>query len=363
MEALEHWPATGIPANPGAWLMLTARRKALDRARRNARLATKLEFLAAEDPQAGAGEPDDRLRLIFTCCHPALSRDAQVALTLRAVAGLTTAQIARAFLVHEGVVAQRIVRAKRKIVEAGIPYRIPSERDLESRLAEVLAVLYLMFNEGYRATSGDEAARPRLAADAEWLCDLLAKLMPREPEPIGLLALMRLHRARLAARFDERGDIVLLRQQDRSSWDHDLIAEAGRLLERAAAVGPPGPYQLQAAIAAVHAESPSWEATDWRQIQALYDLLLNHLDTPVVRLNRAIATWHVSGAETALAELDPLAEALDRYHLLHSTRAALLEDLGRRDDARAALRRAAELTTNRAERALLDRRLESEPTR
>jgi RNA polymerase sigma factor (sigma-70 family) len=355
VEALEHWPVTGVPANPGAWLQLTARRKALDRVRRSARLAEKLRLVAASE--VPAEEADDRLRLIFTCCHPALAREAQVALTLRAVAGLTTAEIAHAFLAQETAVAQRIVRAKRKIVSAGVAYRVPAGADLPERLDEVLAVLYLMLNEGYLASSGSVATRPRLAGDAEWLCRLLVNLMPHEPEPLGLLALMRLHRARARARLDASGGLVLLQDQDRALWDAALIAEAGALIERAASMRRPGPYQLEAAITAVHAESPSWEATDWRQIAALYGLLLRHRDTPVVRLNLAIALSHVGGADRSLGLLDELAEALDGYHLYHATRGDLLRQLGRQDEARSAHRRALELTANPAERSLLERKL------
>jgi RNA polymerase sigma factor (sigma-70 family) len=355
VEALEHWPVTGVPANPGAWLVLTARRKALDRVRRHARLAEKLRLVAVSETPPE--EADDRLRLIFTCCHPALAREAQVALTLRAVAGLTTAEIAHAFLAQEAAVAQRIVRAKRKIVRTGIAYRVPSGADLAERLGEVLAVLYLMFNEGYLATSGPAPTRPRLAEDAEWLCALLVNLMPGEPEPLGLLALMRLHRARTLARFHPDGAMVLLKDQDRSLWDAGLIEEAAALIERAAAARRPGPYQLQAAIAAVHAESPSWEDTDWRQISGLYCLLLRHLDTPVVRLNRAIAVSHVDGPDRALCLLDVLAPALDGYHLYHASRGELLARLGRHEEAHSAHRRALALTANPAERALLERKL------
>ncbi|HKF75905.1 MAG TPA: DUF6596 domain-containing protein [Candidatus Dormibacteraeota bacterium] len=355
VEALEHWPLTGVPANPGAWLALTARRKALDQVRRNTRLAEKLQLVAASD--APAEEPDDRLRLIFTCCHPALAREAQVALTLRAVAGLTTSQIAHAFLAQERAVAQRIVRAKRKIVTARIAYRVPSGAELAERLDEVLAVLYLMFNEGYLASSGPAPTRPRLAEDAEWLCGLLVGLMPGEPEPLGLLALMRLHRARAAARFDGRGELVLLKDQDRSLWDLGLIGEAGALIERAASAHRPGAYQLQAAIAAVHAESSSWADTDWPQVAGLYGLLLRHRDTPVVRLNLAIALSHVHGADRALGLLDQLAGALDGYHLYHASRGDLLERLGRHEEARAAHRRALQMTANPAERSLLERKL------
>lgn len=354
VEALEHWPRTGVPANPGAWLMLTARRKALDRARRQARLAEKLQLLAASEPPPAG---DDRLRLIFTCCHPALAREAQIALTLRAVAGLTTAEIARGLLAQEAAVAQRIVRAKRKIVGAGIAYRVPTQAEMAERLGEVLAVLYLLFNEGYLATGGPDAARPRLAEDAEWLCGLLVNLMPSEPEPLGLLALMRLHRARLGSRFDPLGALVRIGDQDRSTWDRELIADAGRQIKVAAAMGRPGPYQLQAAIAAVHAEAPSWAETDWEDIAALYELLLLHQATPVVRLNRAIAVSHLAGPAAALALVETLADSLDGYHLWHATRGELLFRLGREAEARQARRRALQLTANPAERGLLERAL------
>jgi len=361
VEALEHWPRDGLPERPGAWLMATARRKAIDRARREARGREKLALLAASEPPASAGyEPEDRLRLIFTCCHPALARDAQVALTLRAVAGLTTGQIARAFLVSEATVAQRIVRAKRKIVEAGIPYRVPEGRHLRERVDEVLAVLYLMFNEGYLSSGPDVPERRDLARDAEWLAGLLVRLLPTEPEPLGLLALMRLHLARADARFDAAGQMVLLEHQDRSLWDGPAIEAAARLIQRAAAMRRPGAYQLQAAIAAVHAESPSWEETDWRQIGGLYELLVDQLDTPVVRLNRAIALRWVVGPEEALAELDAIAPELDGYHLLHATRGMMLRALGREEEAATADRRALKLTANPAERTLIERRLAGE---
>jgi RNA polymerase sigma-70 factor (ECF subfamily) len=357
LEAIEHWPKDGIPEKPGAWLLTTARRKAVDQLRRQARFKDKLAQLEGDVMRDDTAEGDDRLRLIFTCCHPALSREAQVALTLRAVAGLTTIEIARAFITSESTIAQRIVRAKRKIVDANIPYRLPAERDMAERLDEVLAVLYLMFNEGYLATAGEQPSRRDLAEDAAWLAGLVVRLMPEEPEALGLLALMRLHLARARARFDDTANLVLLKDQDRGRWDQDRIASAIVLLQRAASLHRSGPYQLQAAIAAMHAEARTWEETDWRQIAALYDALLELMPSPVVELNRAIARRYQDGARAALADVERLAEALDSYYLLHATRAELLRDLGRESEARVALTRALELTANPAERALLQKRL------
>ena len=357
MEAVEHWPKTGIPDKPGAWLLTTARRKAIDQVRRDVRYRAKLALLEGDIMNVDSAEGDDRLRLIFTCCHPALPREAQLALTLRAVAGLTTAEIARAFITSEVTIAQRIVRAKRKIVDAGIPYKIPQDTALAERVDEVLAVLYLMFNEGYLATTGEQAARHDLAEDAAWLAGLLVRLMPNEPEALGLLALMRLHLARSDARFDGSGKLVLLQDQDRGRWDQERIASAVRLLARAAELGHPGPYQLQAAIAAMHAEARSWDETNWPDIVGLYDLLLSLTPSPVVRLNRAIALRHTAGSRVALAEVDATAEELDSYYLLHATRAELLRELGQEPAARTALERALSLTENPAERALLQRRL------
>jgi RNA polymerase sigma-70 factor (ECF subfamily) len=357
LEALQHWPKEGIPEKPGAWLLTTARRKAVDQLRRQARFKDKLAQLEGDVMRDDTAEGDDRLRLIFTCCHPALSREAQLALTLRAVAGLTTIEIARAFITSEATIAQRIVRAKRKIVDANIPYRIPAERDLAERLDEVLAVLYLMFNEGYLATAGEQASRRDLAEDAAWLAGLMVRLMPDEPEALGLLALMRLHLARARARFDDAGNLVLLKDQDRGRWDQERVASAIVLLQRAAGLRRPGPYQLQAAIAACHAEAPSWPSTDWQQIVALYDALLELMPSPVVELNRAIARRYRDGAAAALPDVERLADALDSYYLFHATRAELLRDLGREPEARAALQRALQLTANPAERVLLQQRL------
>ncbi|WP_245848988.1 RNA polymerase sigma factor [Lentzea kentuckyensis] len=349
--ALRRWPIEGVPERPDAWLFTVAKNRGLDVLRRQARYREKL----AQLQWPVQPEPDDRLRLIFTCCHPALSREAQIALTLRVVCGLTTAQIARAFLQPETTVAQRLTRAKRKITDAGIPYRIPAPEELGERLAQVLHVVYLTFNEGYLSNSPDRVQSYDLVSDAEWLASLLHGLMPREPEIAGLLALIRLHRARADARFSPDGNLVQLQDQDRSRWDQQVIGEAVELLTRAARDRRPGPYQLQAAIVACHAEVKSWEDTDWPQIVILYDMLLCLAPSPVTRLHRAIALRYVAGPEKALAELDSL--ALDRYHLYHATRAELLRDLSRDDEAREADQRALTLTANPAEQALLEQRL------
>jgi RNA polymerase sigma factor (sigma-70 family) len=354
LAALKHWPVEGVPERPDAWLFTVARRRGLDILRREGNYRAKL----AQLQWPVQPDPDDRLRLIFTCCHPALPRLAQVALTLRVVCGFTTAQIARAFLVRESTVAQRITRAKQKITDAGIPYRIPTDDELNERLTEVLQVIYLLLNEGYLSTS-DQAQSRNLVDDAEWLATLLHQQMPGEPEIAGLLALIRLHRARAAARFDLNGGLVLLRDQDRSRWDREAIANATQLLARAARQGRPGPYQLQAAIVACHAEAKRWEDTDWEQIVLLYDMLLHLAPSPVTRLHRAIALRYTVGPRAAMSELDGLAGALDDYHLFHATRADLLRQLGDPDEARAADRRALALTTNPAERALLQQRIES----
>jgi len=376
VAALRRWPESGVPDDPAGWLLTTARRRAIDHWRRQRRYEEKLALLVRDTPPPDhpmkpapllrdfMGTPveqfdevDDRLRLIFTCCHPALGREAQLALTLRAVIGLTTPEIAHAFLATETAIAQRIVRAKRKIVEAGIPYRVPGPDRLDERLNEVLAVIYLMFNEGYLATSGPTADRRDLADDAEWLARLLVRLLPDQPEAAGLLSLVRMHRARRAARFDGSGRLVLLPDQDRSLWDQQSIASARELLLDAMRRGRPGPYQLQAAIAACHAEAPSWQATDWKQVLLLYDALLRATPTAVVRLNRAIALSHGVGPAEALAEVEQLESALHGYHLFHATRAELLRRVGRPVEAREADRQALALTRNPAERRLLEERL------
>jgi len=357
VAALERWPEQGIPDNPGAWLMTTARRRAIDILRRDRRYAEKVALLERSTLPSDPVEADDRLRLIFTCCHPALAQEAQVALTLRAIAGFTTEEIAAAFLVSEPTMAQRIVRAKRKIVAANIPYRVPEGPDLPARLDAVLSVLYLMFNEGYLSRGPAVAARRDLAQDALWLASLLDRLLPNQAEVIGLMALMKLHLARSRARFDAAGEMVLLPDQDRSLWDRDAVADGVRTLEAAAVLRRLGPYQLQAAIAAVHAEAPAWERTDWEQIVLLYDRLLLIAESPVVRLNRAVALSHVSGPEAALGEVNDLAMALGDYHLFHATRAELLDEIGERGLAREARLRALELSQNPAERSLLTRKL------
>jgi RNA polymerase sigma factor (sigma-70 family) len=359
--ALQRWPVDGIPEHPDAWLLTTARRRGIDVLRRQAVYRDKLARLAWPVP----AEPDDRLKLIFTCCHPALPRAAQIALTLRTVCGLTTAQIAAAFLVPEPTVSRRVTRAKRKITDAGIPYRVPAESELPDRLGQVLAVIYLLFNEGYLTTIGDRPHAADLADDAEWLAAQLAWVMPKQPEVLGLLALIRLHQARTTARFGPAGGLVPLPDQDRSLWNRDAIADATHLIERAAALRRPGPYQLQAAIVACHAEATTWEATDWPQIVVLYDMLLALAPSPVHRIQRAIALHHHpgprGGPHNALADLDALPHAdrdtLQRYPLYHATRAQLLRATGQGEAARAADQQALALTTNPAQHALLQQRL------
>nr|WP_035806546.1 sigma-70 family RNA polymerase sigma factor [Kitasatospora mediocidica] len=357
--AVRQWPSTGLPPSPAGWIITTARNKAIDRQRREAlrpgRHADALLLHTRDEPAEEGPVRDDRLRLIFTCCHPALAETAQVALTLRLLGGLTTAEIARAFLVSEPAMAQRIVRAKAKIRDARIPYRIPADADLPERLRPVLAVVYLVFNEGYLSGSGAAPVREQLCAEAVRLARLLAELMPDEPEVLGLLALLLLVQSRRPARTAPDGTLVLLADQDRSRWDAALVAEGQALVRRCLRLGRPGPYQLQAAINAVHSDAPSAAATDWGQIVQLYDRQMALAPTPVVALHRAVAVAETDGPQAALALVDAL--DLDAYHLTHAVRADLLRRLGRDAEAARAYREALTRTTNEAERAFLERRL------
>jgi RNA polymerase sigma-70 factor (ECF subfamily) len=363
LVATERWPSDGLPPNPGGWLTTTARRRAIDRLRREATRDDRQAQAALlherdEPPEEVGAVKDDRLRLIFTCCHPALAPASQTALTLRLLGGLETPEIARSFLVPESTMAQRIVRAKRKISLAKIPYRVPTDAELPDRLPPVLSVTYLVFNEGYAATSGDALVRADLCAEAIRLARLLAELMPDEPEVLGLLALLLLTESRRAARTDPRGRLVLLAHQDRTRWDRDLVAEGQALVRACLRRNRPGPYQLQAAIAAVHSDAPTAADTDWHQIVQLYDQLLAATPTPVVALNRAVAVAEVDGPEVALDVVEEL--PLEGYHLFHAVRADLLVRTGRVAEAVAAYDRALELTSNAAERDLLaERRAEA----
>ena len=370
-KALERWPRDGVPSSPAGWLKTTARNRALDRLRRNAVGATKHreEAVISLADQSGdisegnamddSGIADDRLRLIFTCCHPALAIDAQVALTLRTLAGLTTSEIARAFLVPSETMAKRLVRAKHKIRDAKIPYRVPAGHVLPERTASVLAVLYGTFNEGYGASEGPDLVRQGLCAEAIRLSRLLVELMPDEPETLGLLALMLLHDARRSARADAAGDLITLEDQDRTLWDTAAIDEACTILDAAVRLGRAGPYQLMAAIAASHATAPSPDATDWLEIAALYDRLAQMIPSPVVALNRAVAVGMAEGPEVGLSLIEQLEENgdLSGYHLLPATRADFLRRLGQNKQAVEAYRRALELAQNDAERRYLAKRI------
>ena len=369
-RAAERWPRDGVPRRPGAWLTTVARHRALDVIRRDQVGAAKLQQVAsvsmADDPDDAPGAdavPDDRLRLMFTCCHPALSLEAQVALTLRTLAGMTTSEIARAFLVPEPTMAQRLTRAKKKIHNAGIPFRVPPAYQLVDRTGAVLAVLYLLFNEGYSATAGEDFIRQSLTAEAIRLTRTLCTLMPDEPEALGLLALMLFHDARSEARLDDAGDLVVLEEQDRTRWNADQIAEATTLLDAGLRLRRAGPFQVQAAIAACHAQASAFADTDWVEIAALYERLADMVPTAVVELNRAVAVSFAVGPQAGLVIVDRLTDAgeLRNYHHLPAARADMLRRLGRFDEAVAAYQEALGLVNTDAERRFLERRLDEQP--
>lgn len=366
-RALRTWAFYGVPQNPAAWIMRTSRNLALDVVRRERVFREKQAEIVGLMEQGGEGDgsvifteheiADDRLRMMFVCCHPVIPVDAQVALALKAIGGFSVGEIARAFLTSEAAVAKRLTRAKQKIVAAGIPYRTPEPEEWPSRLERVLRVIYLVFNEAYLTTEGHAAARLELAHDAEWLSALLVGWLPEEPEALGLQALLQLHLARWSARLDSNGHIVLLQDQDRSMWDEPKIEAATALIERAGRIRRPGPYQIEAAIQAVHCEASKWDATDWTQLLQLYSLLAAYDESPVVLLNRAIVLGQIKGPEAALIEVDALEGSLGRYYLFHATRASFLDQSGKTAEARNANQEALRYTTNVAERAMLIDRL------